>query len=166
MREDSIEAFASCSFNHTAEWVANKSPEEKERIIREARKDTPAMIKQFRERKTGIEEEQRQHLEEQQEEVKQNKEKAAAELRELAAKVEGLGGVWKSGEEVDKNIESIKSKGRGSVGKVKDALKAQISFRSKILKQPVRNATDWKLNGRPFPPNELQQNLKNIISQS
>ena len=133
MREDSIKAFASCSFNHTAEWVANKSPEEKERIIREARKDTPAMIKQFRERKTGIEEEQRQHLEEQQEEVKQNKEKAAAELRELAAKVEGLGGVWKSGEEVDKNIESIKSKGRGSVGKVKDALKAQISFRSKIL---------------------------------
>ena len=168
MREDSIEAFASCSFNHTAEWIASKSPEEKEKIIREARKDTPAMIAQFRERKKGIEEEQRQRLEGQQEEVRQKEEKAAAELTELAAKVEELGGVWKSEEEVDTKIESIKSKGRGeAVGKVKDALKAQINFRRRIMKQPVRDAGDWKFseNGRPCLANELQQKLKNIILQ-
>ena len=168
MREDSIEAFASCAFNHTPEWLESKSPEEKKRIIREARKDTPAMIAQFRERKNGIEEEQRQRLEVQQEENRQKEAKAAAELTELATKVEGLGGVWRSEEEVDMNIASIKSKGRGeSVGKIKDALKAQINFRHHILKQPIRDPAIWKFSkkGQQFLANVLQQNLKNIISQ-
>ena len=168
MREDNIEAFATCAFNHTKEWIAEKSTEDRDRIIKQARKDTPGMIAEFRERKKMIEEEQRRGLEEKEKEVKQKEAKVAAELTELAAKVEGLGGLWKSEDEVEERIASIKSKSRGeSVGKVKDALKAQINYRKRILKQPVKNNLDWNFsaNNRQFCADELKEKLKAIILQ-
>ena len=168
MREDNIEAFTLCAFNHTAEWIASKAPEERDRIIREAKKDTPALISQFKERKKDIEEGQKRRLEEQQEEVRQKEEKAAAEKAKLVARVEEMGGVWQSGEEVDEKIKAIKEGSRGeSIGKVREALKTQINYRRQILKQPVKVPGDWKfsVNGRPCLPGELTQNLKNIIAQ-
>ena len=142
MREDNIEAFATCAFNHTKEWIAEKSPEDRDRIIRQAWKDTPGMIAEFRQRKKVIEE-QRRRLDEQEKELKQKEAKAAAELTELAAKVAGLGGLWRSEEEVEEKIASIKSQSRReSIGKVKDAVKAQINYRRRILKQPVNDAAD------------------------
>ena len=163
MREDNIEAFVTCA----KEWIAAKSPEDRDRIIRQARKDTPGMIAEFRQRKKVIEE-QRRRLDEQEKELKQKEAKAAAELTELAAKVAGLGGLWRSEEEVEEKIASIKSQSRGeSIGKVKDAVKAQINYRRRILKQPVNDAADWRfsVNGRPCLADDLKEKLKAIILQ-
>ena len=100
--------------------------------------------------------------------MRQKEAKTAAEKAKLVEKVEEMGGVWWSGEEVDEKIQAIKAGSRGeSIGKVREALKTQISYRRQILKQPVKDAADWNfsVNGRPSLPDELRQNLKNIIAQ-
>ena len=84
----------------------------------------------------------------------------------MAAKVEGLGGLWRSEEEVEEKIARIKSQSRGeSVGKVKEAVKAQINYRRRILS--VNDAADWRfsVNGRPCLADDLKEKLKAIILQ-
>ena len=91
------------------------------------------------------------------------------ELMTLVAKVEQLGGLWISPEAVDSALSELQHSGRGQAkGKQVEALKTQLTYRKKMLRQPVVDPKQWTFseNGRQCSVMDLAQKLKTVIAQT
>ena len=102
-----------------------------------------------------------------QEDARRKEQQRIAELAQLIAKVNALGGLWLSEKEVDEGINRAKEGARGAgKGKIMDALKAQISYRKKVYCQKISDKKLWNFseNGRGYTVDEMAVRLKRIIS--
>ena len=158
------------TMNKTYEWLLSLNPEKREEVIEDARKQTPAIRAQFREREKKMMELRAARLQERVQEAKEKEEREVRQKFELVQKVEALGGMWKSADEVDAGLMKVKEsvvRGEGK-GKQLEALKCQITFRKKILQQPVIDAKDWTQSAdkKALDIQSLSDKLKILINQA
>ena len=101
------------------------------------------------------------------EEAQQKERKRLAEIDALTDKVNDLGGVWKTGEQVDNELGKVKKGARGGKGKQMEAVKVQISYRRKVYRQQLSDAKLWNYseNGHIFTLEELTSRLKSIVGE-
>ena len=90
-----------------------------------------------------------------------------AEIDSLTDKVKALGGLWKTGAQVDEELGKVKKGSRGGKGKLIEAIKVQLSYRRKVYRQQLSDAKLWSFseNGHIFTHEELTSRLKIIISE-
>ena len=101
--------------------------------------------------------------------AQEDEQKRIHELVDLTAKVNALGGIWKSDPEVNAGLAKIRAEGgRGMKGKMTEALKTQFSFRKRVLRQHLSDSKLWSFSekGRAFDVDELSRKLKLIIAES
>ena len=100
---------------------------------------------------------------EREEKARKEREKSK-ELKSLYTRIENIGGLWKTEEAVDEELAKITSGRRGDQKLKLDALKTQISFRKKNLRQPFpAKLGAFSQAGRAFSVAEMTQKLKDII---
>ena len=100
--------------------------------------------------------------------IQKKESQRVAELVELDNKVHLLGGVWKTVAEVDAGLAAVKQGARGGgKGKMVEALKTQINFRRKVLRQRLDDLKLWNFseNRHVFTVDELSERLKVIIAK-
>ena len=91
------------------------------------------------------------------------------ERAQLIDRVEGLGGLWKTEEQVREGLARVKQSGRGEgKGRQLEALKNQINFRRKVLQQQVHDQKAWTFseNSKPLSVESLTTKLYNLLSQA
>ena len=143
------EAYLMYSQNRTSQWLNSKNQEDLNTLVRNARKSTEKSQQLFFKRKEEIESRKRNQI------AARIKEREAAEMKKMANKEEIPSkmieyGLWQSETEVVEQVESYPCQ------KDKlDALKAQLSFRNKVLDQKsedpkVYNVTKL-VNGKRTP---------------
>ena len=129
-------------------------------------KQTPHLKAIFKERTKKIEQVLERRLQEQARELVEKEERCMREKEQLVSKVESVGGLWKSGSEMEVALARIQEKAR-RLGKKEslDALKNQLSYRKKILLQ-AGNPKDWTFseNGRPLSVDGLKTKLMKFLS--
>ena len=135
--------------NETYAYVESKTPEERQKLIREAMKQTPHLKAVCKERARKIEEVLAKRLADQARVLAEKEEKVVRE-KEALGKVEAAGGLWRSGIQMEEALKKIQEEARGAGKKESiDALKNQLSYRKKVLQQ-TGNSKDWTFseNGR------------------
>ena len=76
--------------------------------------------------------------------MKEKEEKALKDRLDLIAKIDAAGGLWKTEEEMLAGLSIVKEVARGEgKGKQIEQIKSQMSYRRKILEQPVADSKDW-----------------------
>lgn len=163
------EAFCLFTMNKTSKWLASMDADRRRKVTEEARKETPVMYAKFKARQEAMEEERKANIQRLKEEARLREEKQMVDLMTLAVKVDKIGGLWTSEEAVNKELEKIKEEVRGEgKGKLLDAIKTQMAYRKKVLKQPVKEARDWTYseNGRQCSVEALTLKLKIVIAQT
>ncbi|CAH1267617.1 Hypp3773 [Branchiostoma lanceolatum] len=124
----SFEAYIMWLNNQTSTWLKNLSAEDKERHMTYARTHASSVREKFQEKKKQIKEQRLQTLLEKQRVKEEKLKRARAKKVALADKVMQIGGVWKSPEEVEEQMEAMSSE------QVKlDALKCQLQFHKQVL---------------------------------
>ena len=126
---------------------------------------TPQMKATFKERALKLRQKLESRLQQQQ---REKAEKEAQQLRDkmaLQTKVEALGGLWQSVNQMEAALQVMKDNARGE-GKKKrlDAIKAQMSYRKKVLQQPA-SASDWTFSENKVVLGEerLKEKLMKLI---
>ena len=87
----------------------------------------------------------------------------------MMARIEDLGGLWRTEEEVREGLAKVKEAGRGEgKGRMLDALKCQIRFRKNVLQQVVRDQKDWTFTecSKALDVPSLVTKLVKIINQT
>ena len=110
-----------------------------------------------------------QALEQRKNKAREDEQKRIYELVDLMTKVNGVGGIWKTSLEVDGGLARVKQAARGGAkGKLLEALKIQLAFRKKVLKQQLSDQKVWSYSekGRAFDVNELSRRLKLVIAET
>ena len=111
--------------------------------MEDARKRAPELKKQFRERELEIAKVRAERLEAKRAKMKKKEEDKANERLRLQEQIEDVG-LWKSEEAVTVGLAKVKESARGEgKGKLLEALKRQINFRRKVLRQPILDPKDW-----------------------
>ena len=130
--------------NKTSQWLASLDTSKRNAVIEEAKKRTSELKDRFRKREQAIKDLCAKRLEEKREKVRAKAAKTMNDRRALIAKVNAMGGVWETEEEVKIGLEQVKNSGRGE-GKMRVivAIKSQMAYRRQILEQPVVDKTDW-----------------------
>ena len=143
-RAIAIEAKVMFTMNKTSEWLASLNPSKRNTVIEEAKRRTSELKARFREREKEINDLRAKRLEEKREKVRAKAAKTMSDRRALIAKVNAMGGLWETEEELKRGVEKAKSGGRGQ-GKTRviAAIKSQMAYRRQILEQPVIDKTDW-----------------------
>ena len=163
-----VEAKLLWVMNRTSDWLDNKSAEERNAIIEEARKQAVQMRKTFKEREKDLMKAREEALQKKREAIKAKEEQEAKKRTELGKEIDALGGMWKSVEEMKVGLEKVRANARGEgKGKLVQALKCQISYRRLVAKQPVRDAKEWNYTGAngKIDVEGLTSKLVNIINQ-
>ena len=125
------ESYIMFCLNKTADWLEMKSENERNNIIKNAMRDTPALHVTYLERKKEIKRQREENLTKKREEEERRKLNVLKE-RETIFKDILYFGLYQSEEQLERGLEQIKG-----VGEKSDALKAQLRFREKILEQPA-----------------------------
>ena len=90
--------------------------------------------------------------------MKAREAKAPKDRFELIGKIDKMGGLWKTQEEMKRGLEQVKESARGEgKGKQLESIKCQINYRRRILEQPVNDPKDWT-----FSENERQLNVESL----
>ena len=122
------EAFLMFSYNKTGKWLESLNPEEREKVIAEARRETPAFRNQFKERQREIENRRKEALEEKKKAIEKKRTKGIKEKENYTNEILYYG-LWQNSESVQNRLAELPDK-----EKVK-ALQAQLRFRNKVLNQ-------------------------------
>ena len=88
---------------------------------------------------------------------------------ELITKVDAMGGLWRSEEDMKQGLIKVKAGARGEgKGKQLECIKQQMAYRRRILEQPVADPKDWMLsqNGLQLDVAELSLKLAKLIGQT
>ena len=120
------------------------------------------MKEKYQERSQQLQQELQSRLQQQQQEAAAKEERERKERMALVRKVEAIGGVWQSIEQMNESLSLISSKKLNL-----DAIKAQMTYRKKILRQSVA-AKDFAFSesGRQFRQEELKQKLASLITNN
>jgi hypothetical protein len=160
------EAYIMYSQNKTSQWLKEQTPEERRRLVDQARRSTRHMRRLFEDRKNAISERKRQAV------AARIREREAAEKKKIADKEKISSkmieyGLWQSVTEVEEQVASyplMKDK--------VDGLKAQLRFRQKVLDQKSEQPTVYnftKLVGgkrQALSVDELVQNVKLLVQEA
>ena len=157
------------SMNKTSEWYESLDAEQQKQVMENAMKSTPAMLAKSKERERQMLELRAARLQEQREQVRQKEVKEVQKRMGWVAKVEALGGLWKSEEEMEAGLKMVveNAGGRGCKGKLLEALKDQMNFRKNILQQTGIDAKDWSFSEekKALDVDQLKAKLAKIINQ-
>ena len=158
-----VEGIVMFTKNDTKGWRDSLTPEKREAVMKMAQVSKASQRQQFIERKAII----RRQREEKLEKGKQEKGRKETKLRmlkqDLVQKVEELGGMWKTNEEIDEKIANISTEKDRKI-----AIKTQIQFRKIVLgaKHEDKKVFQMSSEGKAFSSQMLVGNLKEIIRQS
>nr|XP_054765133.1 uncharacterized protein LOC129271907 [Lytechinus pictus] len=163
----SQEAMIMFALNKTGQWINMKEESDRQRLIKEARKDARKMKKVYQERREAIVQKRNDLLKEKLRKEEERKEKQVRE-KELMTQDIIFYGLWQSRDQVEQSMLSIKSKSERL-----DALKAQLRFRQHILSQeasPVlyrfSESTAETSKRRNLTCEELKENLISLITKA
>ena len=163
---EGAEACLLFTMNKTLDWLEAKPADERERLIKACMQQTPKMKETFKERALKIRQELESRLQRQ---LQEKAEKEAQQLRDkmaLQSKVEEQGGLWQSVDQMESALQAIKDAARGEAKKKRiDAIKAQMSYRKKVLQQSA-SATDFTFSENKVVLGEerLKEKLAKLIS--
>ena len=158
-----VEGIVMFTKNDTKGWRDSLTPEKREAVMKMAQVSKASQRQQFIERKAII----RRQREEKLEKGKQEKDRKETKLRmlkqDLVQKVEELGGMWKTNQEIDEKITNISTEKDKKI-----AIKTQIQFRKIVLgaKHKDKKVFQMSSEGKAFSSQMLVGNLKEIIRQS
>ena len=166
--EIALEAKLCYAANNVRQYIRNLDPASRRTLILDSRAETPAVRARFKERQSALKQAAADALQQKKVKAQEDEQKRIYELVDLTAKVNGIGGLWKSADQVDAGLAKVKQEARGGAkGKLLDALKVQLAFRKKVLKQPLTDAKLWSYSekGRNFDIEELSSRLKLVIAE-
>ena len=107
----------------------------------------------------------RDNLEKERQDKARKEEERSKELEILYMRTQELGGLWKTPEEADDRLRKLSLGRRGGQKLKLEALKTQINFRKKNLRQPFpAKLGAFSQGGKAFSVEELTQKLKEIIN--
>jgi len=156
-----LEAIIMTRTNKMSSWRDSLTEEKRKKIMEWARLSKVEQFQSFKRRRENV----RQQQEEKQLdkiEVREKKElKTASEKERLTVVLEEFGGLWKSEEEVRINVDGLDTE------KLKrEALKAQLQFRQKVLAVPGIEKTLYRLSekGNVKSSDLLKANLIVVIN--
>ena len=113
-------------FNKPYVWLKSLPPSEFTQVMEDARHQAPKIKAQFRERERKIAELRAARQREKREQLRAKEEEKVRECAQLIDRVEGLGGLWKTEEQVSEGLARVKQSGRGEgKGRLLRALKNQ-----------------------------------------
>ena len=157
------------TMNKTSAWLESLDSSKRDEVIRAAKQRTPELKTRFRRREQEINDLRAKRLEEKREKVRAKAAKFMNDRRALIAKVNAMGGLWESEEELQQGLERVKNEGRGE-GKTRllAALKSQMAYRRQILEQPVIDKADWSYSqgSKACDIPTLTSKLIKLISQA
>ena len=163
MSSAAVETAVLVSQNHTLSWLMNKPQDERDSMIRECQQQTPLMMVKNKENAQQLQ----KVLESRQQQLQQ--EKSAKEQREadersiLVKKVQDTGGLWQSNHQMSESLVHIPSK------KLRlEAIKAQLCYRKKILRQAGGQVKDFSFseNGRQLSEEELKSKVASLMTNA
>ena len=127
-------------FNKPYVWLKSLPPSEFTQVMEDARRQASKIKAQFQERERKIAELRAVRQHEKREQLQAKEEKKVRERAQLIDRVEGLGGLWKTEEQVREGLTRVKPSERGEgKGRLLEALKNQINFRRKVPQQQVHD---------------------------
>lgn len=123
------EALILYSFNKTSNWLNGLSETERDTVLKDSMEQRRVLYEKFSERKKEIQQIQKKKIEEK-ERILKEKEQRALERKEKLTSEICYYRLWQSLEDIDKFLSEISTE-----KEKKTALKAQLNFRKKVLKQ-------------------------------
>jgi hypothetical protein len=161
------EAFTLFAMNKTGQWLQAMDEVERNKVIRQAQKDTKELKNKYKERQEEIRRHRRESLEKERQERERKQRERAVEISALCVKLEALGGLWDSDGDVGEGLKKLKLGERSDDKRKLDAIKVQLQYRRKVLQQKVTDAKLWcfsegKLN---FTVTQMTEKLKIVIRQ-
>ena len=152
-----VESFIMLGNNKTVVWLAAKTAEERGAILQAARSLVPRHRELARERKKNIQEFKARELERHRQ---QRDQKRLQELQQITAALATAGGLWTTVEQVKTSLAAILGAGRK-----REALKCQLRFRKKVLRQEGSAALfAFSKDGKPLSLDALRRNLEQLIA--
>ena len=139
--------------NGTIPWVQQRSEEERERIVREARKSVSAIVLREKEEEKKLHEETLVKAHDSLKRELEREENQLAKKRRVMENVSEAGGAWKSLQEMDAALSGL------SEGKQRKALVAQLRLCSLQFPPPHRKFYCVTISGTPVPNHELRDRL-------
>uniref|UniRef100_A0A1X7UAB5 Uncharacterized protein n=1 Tax=Amphimedon queenslandica TaxID=400682 RepID=A0A1X7UAB5_AMPQE len=159
----SLEAIILFAHNKTSKWVAELSCDEREKLFKAARSLAPSFKEKFKARRQEIESRRKRDMEKRIEDNARKDMKIVKEREMLTKQIEENGGLWMKEEEMETALASLSTQ-----KKKKEALKLQINFQNKVLKEKHSRKDVFKFshNGRQFSVAELKLNLLLLMGVS
>ena len=157
----SLEAMILFSNNRTASWLSEKSADEIETLLQQARTSAPKFKRLYRDRREQIAKDRAQILRAKEQALQAARDKAIKEKERLSHEIMQYG-LWQTAEDISSGLSKQKSKAL----KVK-ALKAQLNFRKRVLEQTHENKEIFytSKNRKQLSVDELVDNLKKLLTQ-
>ena len=156
-----LEGLVLFSNNKTAEWLHEKSPEDREAIFKRARKIAPEFRDLYKQRRKKLLEDRAKVLRDKQLAVQKALEKKIREKEKLTEEIM-LYGLWQNESQVTSALEKLSSTSE----KLK-ALKCQLDFCKKVLEQAgPKEVFFMSRNRRKLTVDEVKTNLLTLISPS
>lgn len=152
------EALILYSFNKTSNWLNGLSETERDKVLKDSMEQRRVLYEKFSERKKEIQQIQKKKLEEKERIIKEKEQRALARKEKLTSEI-CYYRLWQSLEDIDKFLSEISTE-----KEKKTALKAQLNFRKKVLKQHFQRRTFifshmcWMEKLNSVPHNSLLEN--------
>lgn len=125
----SYEAMVMWLHNGTVKWLESLSPEEKKEKMAHARKSAGDILERYNGRKEAIKRQRQENLIKKQEQKKEKERRDKNKKVTITNKIAKLGGVWRSGTEMDSSLTRL----HGDKEKMQ-ALVAQLQFHKTVLR--------------------------------
>ena len=102
-----------CTFNKPFDWLDSLNPDISRAIVDQAKRRAPEIMKKFRERESQIQQLRLDRIRAKEDKVKAREAKAVKDHLELIGKIDEMGGLWKTEEEMKRGLEQVKESARG-----------------------------------------------------
>ncbi|MES9880650.1 MAG: hypothetical protein ABW185_07190 [Sedimenticola sp.] len=144
--------------NKTSHWLNSLSSDAKEEILNDARVSAPQLLSAFRAKQTSLYEKKLLLLRKRQEQKVQKEGKLYSQNVKLTKKLNNIGGLWLSEEDINVRKESL------TKGEYKDAIISQLQFRKKVLhSKGPKEKFQQVCKGKTYSIEELEENLRHIL---
>ena len=156
-----LEGIILFSNNKTAQWLHEKSPQDREAIFKRARKVAPEFKDLYKQRRRQLLEDRSKVLHDKQLALQKLREKKFREKEKLTEEIMTYG-LWQSKSQVTSGLEKIRS-----VSEKLKALKTQLDFRRKVLEQTgPKEIFCMSKNRRKCSVDEVVGNLATLFTPS
>lgn len=156
------EAFIMLAFNKTSEWLEKLTSEERDKLMKDAKKGGRNLRQQFKQRGLEIQRKRQEALKEKQEALKKKKENMYKKKAKQTSQVIYYG-LWQAVSTVDEVLNSIPK-----VTEKRKALVAQLQFRKNVLKQFVTDKSIFNATAKSkaLSIEGLTTNVKKLIEDA